>query len=169
MNSLQNVLMKMESLSQTMVCGIPWNHPTILWKVSAVTLALNFLGRDMKWAYLVSRSIVTKMVSIPSDLGNTSMKSIDISIQGQVKINSSIKYHGGQVASYFSLWQTKHSFMNFFTFAFIPFHQNCVLTRWASCSPLHIQLSHYCGSAKGCHGSSVILCAVSPYLFYIKG
>ena len=79
--SLQNLLRKSLSRSKTMERGMPWSLTTSRTKAAATVIAVKGCLSPIKWAYLLNLSTTTKMVSLPSDFGNPSMKSKDISYQ----------------------------------------------------------------------------------------
>ena len=79
--SPQNLLRKCLSRSDTMERGMPWSLTTSWTKAAATVTAVKGCPSHIKGAYLLNLSTTTKMVSQPSDFGNPSMKSKNISSQ----------------------------------------------------------------------------------------
>lgn len=52
---------------------------TLLKNTSAMEMAVKGLANGMKWLYIVSLSTAISLVSLPSDFGRASMKSMLIS------------------------------------------------------------------------------------------
>ena len=73
---------KSGSLSVTIVEGNPCNLATELLNTQATPLAVNPSFKASKCPVLLKRSTTTNMVMNPIDLGNWTMKSIEISAHG---------------------------------------------------------------------------------------
>lgn len=58
-----------------------------------------------EWAYLLIQSTTTSITSHPADLGNLSMKSIEISLHIVLGISSGINNPAGESANVLFLWQ----------------------------------------------------------------
>ena len=78
-SSVQNLLRKILSRSETKERGMPWRQ--IISQIKMVTTVIVVKGRInlIKCAYLLERSTTTKMVSQPPIFGKPSIKSIKIS------------------------------------------------------------------------------------------
>lgn len=78
-NKLQNSDTNRESLSDTMVVGIPWYLTILSAKSSTNCIVVNCVEVGIKWAILLRLSTTDRMASKPSlDTGSPVIKSIEI-------------------------------------------------------------------------------------------
>ena len=104
----QKELVNILSLSDTTLLGIPWNFPTESKNSLATSEAKKGCVRLIKWENLVNLSIMTRIVSLPSDLGYPLMKSIEISSHACSGMGSGCNNLGTIIVSCLQRWQISH-------------------------------------------------------------
>lgn len=74
-SSVQNLLIKIRPRLETIECGTPCSRTISRIKTSATIRTVNECFRSINCPYLFNRSMTTKIVSQPPELGSRSMKS----------------------------------------------------------------------------------------------
>ncbi|BAU02016.1 hypothetical protein VIGAN_11141900 [Vigna angularis var. angularis] len=101
------MLKNVESLSLTMVIGIPCNLITSFTNTAAIDLAVYGCLMGIKCPYLLSLSTTTSIVSNPCDLGNFTTKSILMSSHTALGMGKGCKRPLGEDAKYLCCWHTR--------------------------------------------------------------
>lgn len=122
--------MKILSLSEIIVLGSPCNLTTLSMIALATVGAVNGCFRGMKWPYLVNLSTTTRIALLESDIGNPSMKSIEMSCQAPWGMGNGCKRPAGWESSCLAYWQTRHCCTKLSTSCLKPFQWNSCFSLW---------------------------------------
>ena len=69
-SSFHSLLVKILSLSLVMAMGGPWSFTILSMNISATLDTVYGWDNATKWAYFVNLSTITRMTSLPFDLGS---------------------------------------------------------------------------------------------------
>lgn len=121
-NFFQNRLMKIRSLSETMLRGMPWSFPTISMKKDATVSEVWFGVNMPKCIPFEKWSTTTKIVLCPRYSGNPTIKSNQRSSHCRRGTGKGQRSLAGLRASYLVCWQSKRMVMNCCTSLWMPDH-----------------------------------------------
>lgn len=139
-NSFQNKLTKIVSIWHK------WLRESMMFYTSHMNAATTCFAKNewfkaMKWLYLLKRSTTTIMTSFPDDLGNPSMKSMEISSYTQCGVSNGCSNPPGARALLLFFWHITH----FSTYAYTSFFMSCqnnspiiglYVLRYPKCPPI---------------------------------